>query len=303
MLSGLSAPCAPRLGGSSSSIVCRRPPPPSSASASAPLPVCSASSRRLARPTAAASDNAAATTKATTTATATAPPEQTRYTRATLRTTDACELAVSVYPFFRYKASGGGGDATVVAAADDKTSDGDNNPSNNTNPHLLRLSFDPASLRVPALDYRTAFLFGVVPIPPPLSIAIRPLALAGTLDARTGEAELSFDAEFLFAAGPLYRAPALRVRTVLTTGSSSGLRLSGTGRRWAGPGAGPGAEASGGGGGGANHGNGDGNGGPARSIRLAGVALVPKTGDAFLDAFLMLPNDALAVLEGELELE
>jgi len=238
------------------------------------------------RRAAAADDDSAV---AATTTTTKAAPAQRRYTGATLRTTDACELAVSIYPFFRYKASGGGGDATVVAVADS----GDDADSGADAPHLLRLSFDPASLRIPALDSRTALLFGLVPIPPYLSIAIRPLALAGTLDARTGEAALTFDAEFLFTAGPLYRAPALRVRTVLTTGASSGMRLSGTGRRWGGAqgGSSPSSSSSS---------------SPSpspRSIRLAGVALVPKTGDAFLDAFLMLPNDALAVLEGEIELE
>lgn len=35
-------------------------------------------------------------------------------------------------------------------------------------------------------------------------------------------------------------------------------------------------------------------------VRLVGVARVPKTGDAFLDGFLMLPTDALAVLSAEL---
>lgn len=211
----------------------------------------------------AASDAAATTTTATTTTTQT-------YTRATLRTTDACELAVSVYPFFRYKAAGGGGDATVVAAADANTP----SSSSSTTP-LLNLSFDPSTLRIPALDFRTAFLFGVLPIPPPLRIAIEPRELSGTFDPTTGACDLTFDAEFCFSAGALYKPPPLRVQTVLTTAESRGARLSGTGRKW---------DKS------------------TSSVRLAGVARVPKTGDAFLDAFLMLPNDALAVLEGELEL-
>lgn len=223
-----------------------------------------AAARRRPSAAAAAAPDAAAT--ATTTITTTSPPST--YTRATLRTTDACELAVSVYPFFRYKATGGGGDAVVVVEAAEADA-----PS--SSPPPLRLSFDAAALRIPALDYRTAFLFGVLPIPPPLRIAIEPRALRGTLDPQTGACELEFDAEFCFSAGPFYKASPLRVQTVLTTGQSKGARLSGAGRR---------RDAK------------------TSSVRLAGVARVPKTGDAFLDAFLMLPNDALAVLEGELEL-
>jgi hypothetical protein len=233
---------------------------------------------------AAAGDAASAATTTTTTST----PSKT-ITRATLRTTDACELAVSIYPFFRYKAAGGGGDATVEPAAAAAAATGTDPASTTaTTPTTINLTFDPTALRIPALDYRTAYLFGVVPIPPPLRIAIEPLQLSGTLDRATGEARLTFDAQFCFTAGALYRAPPLRVQTVLTTGESVGARLSGTGRPWAGAGVG-------------SNGSSNSSASPT-SIRLAGVARVPKTGDALLDAFLMLPNDALAVLEGELEL-
>lgn len=37
--------------------------------------------------------------------------------------------------------------------------------------------------------------------------------------------------------------------------------------------------------------------------RLVGVATVEPTGDGFLDGFLMLPNDALAVMSAELMFE
>lgn len=40
--------------------------------------------------------------------------------------------------------------------------------------------------------------------------------------------------------------------------------------------------------------------GPDGRARLVGVARVPPTGDALLDAFLQLPTDALAVLSAEL---
>lgn len=61
--------------------------------------------------------------------------------------------------------------------------------------------------------------------------------------------------------------------TTLTTESSEGAFRSGQGRRL----------------------DGDGR------ARLVGVARVPRTDDAFLNSFLMLPTDALAVLSAEIE--
>lgn len=92
----------------------------------------------------------------------------------------------------------------------------------------------------------------------------------GWIDYETGEAQLEFDAEFLFTAGPLYRAPALQVCTVLTTESSQGAVRKGSGERLK---------------------NGKG--------KLLGIATVPKTGDLFLDTFLRLPSDAYAMLSAE----
>ena len=63
------------------------------------------------------------------------------------------------------------------------------------------------------------------------------------------------------------------VSTKLTTGESSGPIRSGVGER---------LNAQG-------------------KAKLVGVARVPKTGDGFLDGFLMLPTDALAVLSAELK--
>jgi hypothetical protein len=36
---------------------------------------------------------------------------------------------------------------------------------------------------------------------------------------------------------------------------------------------------------------------PVRLRRLAGVATVPKVDDMFMDTFLMLPTDALAIMD------
>lgn len=112
-----------------------------------------------------------------------------------------------------------------------------------------------------------------VPIPPPLKIEIKPQKLEGWIDPATGEANLEFLAAFEFTAGPLYQAPPLVVSTTLTTESSEGPLRQGTGQRLTTDG----------------------------RARLVGVARVPTTTDAFLNTFLMLPTDALAVLSAELQ--
>ncbi|KAL4458075.1 hypothetical protein ABPG75_012940 [Micractinium tetrahymenae] len=137
---------------------------------------------------------------------------------------------------------------------------------------LLRLVFDPASLDIPPINYQHASILGV-PIPPPLNIAIVPQRLEGTLDPATGRVDLDFLASFEFTAGPLYTAAPLTVTTTLTTESSDGQLRHGTGQRLAADG----------------------------RAKLVGVARVPTTGDAFLDTFLMLPTDCLAVLSAELK--
>ncbi|KAJ9527556.1 hypothetical protein QJQ45_025831 [Haematococcus lacustris] len=84
--------------------------------------------------------------------------------------------------------------------------------------------------------------------------------------------ELQFDANFVFSAGPLYTAPPLVVRTLLTTEDTQGTFRKATGQRIVGS-----------------------------LVKLVGTATVDKTGDLFLDNFLLLPTDALAIMSAELE--
>lgn len=136
---------------------------------------------------------------------------------------------------------------------------------------IATVEFDIESLSIPPIDYRSTKVLGI-PIPPPLSIQIVPKELKGNVNMKTGEANLDFDASFQFDAGSLYHAAPLSVVTTLSTEGSSGDLLQGSGVRL----------------------NGDG------KARFAGVAKVPKTGDSFLDGFLLLPSEALAVLSAEL---
>mmetsp|Transcript_7349 Transcript_7349/g.18236 ORF Transcript_7349/g.18236 Transcript_7349/m.18236 type:complete len:237 (-) Transcript_7349:358-1068(-) len=177
--------------------------------------------------------------------------------RVKLRTQKNCELAVSVYPMFAYNALGGGGWATV-------TDEGQG---------IVRVQFDADGLVIPPLCWKTASIFGV-PIPPPLNIAIKPQRLEGTMNTITGEVNLNFDAEFEFTAGPLYKAPPLVVKTLLTTGTTQGRFRKATGSPVV---------------------NGVG--------KLVGAATVEKTGDAFMDTFLMLPTDALAIMVADFAFE
>ncbi len=88
-----------------------------------------------------------------------APPTSSPQVR--LKTRADCELAVSFYPRFRYNAVGGGGWGTVTNLGDGK----------------LHLNFDTSVLIIPDMSYRTATLMGLLPIPPPLNIAIKPRSL------------------------------------------------------------------------------------------------------------------------------
>jgi hypothetical protein len=77
-----------------------------------------------------------------------------------LVTKSDCELAVSIYPMFKYNAVGGGGSGTVQPLGGD----------------MYSLKFDASTLVIPALNYKTASILGL-PIPPPLNIAIVPSKL------------------------------------------------------------------------------------------------------------------------------
>lgn len=173
-----------------------------------------------------------------------------------LSTLSDCSLAVSIYPTFSYNASGGGGRGRVVSQEGD----------------ILHVEFDASTLNIPPIDYASTKVIGI-PIPPPLQIRIIPKELKGTVNRKTGETNLNFNALFQFDAGSLYHAKPLSVATTLSTEGSSGSLLRGSGARMM---------------------NGTG------KAKLAGVAQVPKTGDGFLDSFLLLPSEALAVLSADL---
>jgi hypothetical protein len=134
------------------------------------------------------------------------------------------------------------------------------------------LGFDPQQLQIPPLDGRSTRLLGL-PLPPGLSIAIVPEQLAGHWQPASGQLQLRFRARFRFRLGGLYQAPDLRIDTELSTEPLQSRRHRVAGRRLDGQG----------------------------EALLVGVALVPPSGDPWLDRFLGLPDEALALLRCRLQ--
>ncbi len=169
-----------------------------------------------------------------------------------LGTSKGCGLAIGAYPHFSYDASGGGGT-------------GELGPGPAGGPQTV--SFEPASLLIPPLNWRTTRVLGL-PLPPGLEIAIAPEQLAGSIDSATCAVQLHFRARFRFRIAGLYRAPDLLIDTLLSTGVAQGQRHRAVGQPLSADG----------------------------TALLVGVASVPPCGDPWLDRLLGLPDEALAML-------
>ena len=86
--------------------------------------------------------------------------------------------------------------------------------------------------------------------------------------------DLDFRAKFWFSVGSLYRAPALKVETMLTSEESKGIIKAGRGRRLD----------------------------PSGLCTLVGVATVAPVGDLLLDSFLSLPTECIARLNARISI-
>lgn len=131
---------------------------------------------------------------------------------------------------------------------------------------LRPLTFDPVGLQIPPLCHRTTRFLGL-PLPPGLAITVHPEQLAGAFHPSTGELQLQFRARFRFSIGA-YTAPDLLIDCSLQSGAVRGRRHQASGLP---------RDASG-------------------EAFLAGVAVVQPCGEAWLDRFLGLPDEALALL-------
>lgn len=136
------------------------------------------------------------------------------------------------------------------------------------------LEFDPASLLIPPLNSRTTRLLGL-PLPPGLRIAIQPQRLEGRWHPSSGAVELSFLARFQLLVAARSVAPDLIIATQLATHAATGRRHQVRGAPLDDQGRGV----------------------------LVGIATVPPTGEGWLDRFLGLPDEALAVLRCRLAVD
>ena len=97
--------------------------------------------------------------------------------------------------------------------------------------------------------------------------------LEGTIDKNSGEVLLKFESKFLFSIGSMLSFPALIVKTSLETGKIKGKSHEGEGLI---------LQSNG-------------------KTKLVGISIIPRTGNKILDAFLGLPNEALAELQCEIK--
>lgn len=133
------------------------------------------------------------------------------------------------------------------------------------------LVFDPATLAIPPLCSRTT-RFLSLPLPPGVHIAIEPQRLQGRWQPSSGAVELHFLARFRPMVASRAVAPDLIVATQLATGAVRGRRHQARGTPLDGQGRGV----------------------------LVGIASVAPTGEGWVDRFLGLPDEALAVLRCQL---
>lgn len=173
-----------------------------------------------------------------------------------LDTLGACELAIAGYPLFRYDARGGGALAQAQASV---------------SADAVELAFPVEAISIPPLDGRTTTVLGL-PLPAGLSISIVPQQLTGQLNIRTGEVMLRLRAAFRFRVRlgrlELLAPPDLAVDALLSSAGCRSRRHQRQGQPRDGRG----------------------------YTTVAGVATVPPCGAPWLDRFLGLPDEALAVL-------
>lgn len=164
----------------------------------------------------------------------------------------------------------------------------------------MHLCFDVNTFEGPPVMGSTTKVFGV-PLPPGIRIDVVPLSLEGWLDTSDGACDLDFDAEFrgsIFGEG-FIKLPPMQIRSPLTTEDTRGGFKTAEGTRFtevvgARPGAGGRSAVAVGEGA-----NPCGGGRPGDLAELVGIARVPKVSgpwDWLMNALLLLPTDALAVL-------
>ncbi|KAK9665572.1 hypothetical protein RND81_14G120100 [Saponaria officinalis] len=142
------------------------------------------------------------------------------------------------------------------------------------NGDMVSVSFDVDTLYILPLTSGTTKFLGL-PLPPFLRIDILPEILQGNVHKETGKVDLAFKATFWFSIGTIYKAPPLLVTTNLTSEEAEGQVRKGKGQRM------------------------DKNG----KCKLVGVAKVDPINDIFMNTFLSLPTECLAILNATISFQ
>ena len=142
----------------------------------------------------------------------------------------------------------------------------------NQTSNRLHINFSSKTFSIPPLPSNTT-KFLTLPLPPGFKIEMFMDKLNGTIDMNSGEVLLRFESNFLFSIGSMLKFPKLIVKTLLTSGKVKGKLHEGEGHV---------IQTNG-------------------TIKLVGIAIIPKTGNKILDTFLGLPNEALAELKCEIK--
>ncbi len=138
--------------------------------------------------------------------------------------------------------------------------------------NILYVSFSAKTFAIPPLTSQTTkFLY--LPLPPFLKITMSMDKLIGSIDKSSGEILFEFQSKFVLSIGDTIKFPNLLVKSSLTTGHVKGKLHEGKGL--------------------ALQNNG--------KTKLVGISTIPPTGNKILDAFLSLPNEALAELHCEIK--
>ena len=143
-------------------------------------------------------------------------------------------------------------------------------PSKKNNTLYLRFSSKTFSIP-PLTSDTTKFLY--LPLPPGLKIQMYMDKLEGTIDKLSGEILFNLESKFIFSIGAMIKFPDLLVKTTLKTGKVKSKLHEAEGQILE------------------NNGK----------TKLVGISIIPKTGNNVLDAFLGLPNEALAELQCEIK--
>ena len=173
-----------------------------------------------------------------------------------IKSSRGCRLKIGSYPYFAYDASGGGGEALLLETKEINTK---------------YVKFSPNTFKIPPLTGKTT-KFLTIPLPPGIKISMSMDKLEGTINQKSGEIQLNFEARFTLEIFSIYKFPNLIVKSLLNTGTVKtkkykyqGLKIQKDGK-----------------------------------AKIVGVAKILKTNNYLLNKILFLPTDAIAELQCEI---